>query len=111
MPDRHSIPSSDQPHTSRRQFLRRTGITAAVAAAFVGAADIAGMSSASAAVKHKNGRAASPDACCVSCTYTPGHCNGGKACPSGECCFRCVNNCGGTSFECLTHSCSNFSTC
>lgn len=105
-------PSSDQPDTSRRQFLRRAGITAAVTAALAGTADVAGMSSAFAAAKHKNRHGAGSNSCCVSCTYTPRQCNGGKSCASGECCFYCYHNCGGYySYACLAHSCNNFSNC
>jgi anaerobic selenocysteine-containing dehydrogenase len=106
-------PSHDQPDTSRRQFLRRAGITAAVTAALAGTADVAGMSSAFAAAQRKNhSYGASSRRCCVSCTYTPFHCNGGKACPSGECCFHCYHNCGNYySYACLAHSCNNFSNC
>lgn len=101
-----------QPDTSRRQFLRRAGLAGAAAAALAGTADLAGMSSALAAVGHKgNKRGKNDRMCCLSCTYTPFHCNGGRACPSGQCCFYCVNSCGGASHMCLSHSCNNWSNC
>lgn len=96
---------SDQPDASRRQFLRRAGITAAVAAAFAGTAEMAGMSSAAAAAKGQKRRY-----CCTSYTYAPYHCNNGHACPSGQCCFHWVN-CYGSGYACIAHSCSNFSQC
>lgn len=98
---------SDQPDASRRQFLRRAGITAAVAAAFAGTADMAGIPAAAAAAKGMKRR---PDFCCISYTYAPFHCNGGSACPSGQCCFHWVS-CHGSGYACIAHSCSNFTAC
>jgi hypothetical protein len=102
----------DQPDTSRRQFLRRAGLAGAVAAALAGTADLAGMSSALAAAGQQNHQhGTNRRNCCLSCVYTPGHCNGGRPCPSGQCCFRCTNNCGGTTTMCRQHSCNNWSNC
>ncbi len=95
----------DQPDTSRRQFLRRAGITAAVAAALSGTAEAVGISSAFAAAKGPNRRY-----CCISYTYSPYHCNGGRACPSGQCCFYYVG-CGHSGYACIAHSCNNFVSC
>lgn len=81
---------------SRRNFLRRAGITGAAAAAFVGLADVAGLSSAFAAT-----RTCGANQCTETCKYTPGECNGGK-CPTGQCCFTCTF--GGTAFGCDTRS-------
>jgi hypothetical protein len=115
-------PSADAEGTSRRQFLRRTGMAGVVTAAMIGGAEVAGLSSAFASSKVGNrpryrvegGK--SPDICTGFCnyTYTPRQCNGGRACPGGQCCFTftCGGTCGTSSGKrCMTHSCSNFSIC
>ena len=101
--------------TSRRNFLRRAGITGAVAAAFIGTAEVTGLSSAMAAANQRSSkRNNSPDSCPDKCiyTYTPERCGG--QCPSGSCCYHqsstsdcCVNR-----FNCIAGHCgSNFSVC
>jgi hypothetical protein len=108
--------------SSRRQFLRRAGVTGALSAAVIGCAEVVGLSSAFASTKHparpryRVQGGASPDICTGYCnyTYTPYKCNGGKACPSGQCCFAysCAGTCGTSSgHTCYSHACSNFSTC
>jgi hypothetical protein len=97
---------------TRRSFLRRTGIIGAVTAAFIGGADLAGLS-AHASVKSNKRRTdpAVPDVCCISYTWAPGHCNGGHSCPSGQCCFHAVN-CAPSMYACLdSSSCADFTRC
>jgi hypothetical protein len=102
---------------SRRKFLRQVGMTAAAAAAVAGAAEVFGLTPASAAAKQgtrgrpalpanklseappalakkvRDIRAAQPNYnpfyCC---SPTPGHC--GKPCPHGEWCHTCVSSTG-----------------
>jgi hypothetical protein len=81
---------------SRRSFLRRAGVTGAAAAAMIGIADVAGMSSAFAATRKRPASCG----CFETCRYTPRQCNGGKACPSGKCCFTC--SFGGSAAGCDT---------
>lgn len=112
--------------TSRRQFLRRAGITAALTAAVAGGADLAGMSAASAKVRtpgqkrspglFRTGKNRGPDTCCVVATYSPYKCNPyGHACESGECCFYLAySGCSGETnhYACLGgEGCSSFSEC
>jgi hypothetical protein len=96
---------------SRRRFLRQAGLMGAVTAAFVGAADLAGMSSAVAGVKPMKSRTHSP--CCETCTYSAGHC--GHTCPSGQCCFHCVCNmpsCCNPFYQCIKRpNCNKFTKC
>jgi len=109
----HSHPRPGQVDADRRQFLRRAGITAIINTALAGAADVVGISAlASTQPKHEHGAkpGTKPDVCCNVFTYSPGHCNGGKACPSGQCCFFIESSCGGSYYSCVTHSCSDFST-
>jgi hypothetical protein len=73
---------------TRRNVLRRTGIIGAVTAAFIGGADLVGIPAfASATAKSNRQR---PDGDPGVCTWAPGHCNNGHACPAGECCYHCV---------------------
>ena len=99
----------------RRQFLRRAGITAALTAAVVGGADLAGLTAASAKVRPSS-RKRSPDTCCVTAVYSPFQCRpDGAACPSGECCFHLLySGCSGETdhFACLGGvGCKTFSEC
>jgi hypothetical protein len=100
---------------SRRRFLRQAGLMGAVTAAFVGAADLAGMSSAVAGLKPMKAHAHSDIPCCVTCTYSAGHCNGGKPCSSGSCCFHCVCNmpsCCNPYYKCIKRpNCNKFTQC
>lgn len=100
---------------SRRQFLRRAGITAALTAAVAGGADLAGLTAASAKVRPSSKRR-SPDTCCVTALYEPNQCwPDGRACPSGECCFYLMySECPGESdhYSCLGGvGCKTFSKC
>jgi|SRR5579875_2224471 len=100
--------------TSRRQFLRRAGITAALTAAVAGGADLAGLTAASAKVRPAKGR--KPSTCCVTALYEPDQCRpDGHACPSGECCFYLIySECPGESdhYACLGgEGCKTFSQC
>lgn len=99
---------TEQAVTSRRSFLRRAGITGAVAAGFVGVADVTGLSSTRAAAspgsrgqKHTHGEvlhgyepgeAASGARRSDYCVYQSCNCHG--CCPSGTCCYYCTGNCG-----------------
>lgn len=97
----------DELYPTRRNFIRRAGIIGGITAAFIGTADLAGMSSAMASRK-KQSSAAEP--CCFSCTFDPGHCGG--TCPSGSCCFHCVGSCGSEYTQCLTRpNCDKFGYC
>jgi hypothetical protein len=102
-----------QPPT-RRNFLRRTGIIGAVTAAVIGGADLAGVS-AHASVKSNKRRtnSAAPDVCCISYTWAPDHCNGGKPCPGGQCCFHAVGcDTPPNTYACLdSSSCADFTRC
>lgn len=104
-----SFSAADGVDPDRRQFLRRAGVTAVFTAALAGVADVAGVS-ALASTKRRHEHGTKPDVCCTVFTYSPGHCNGGKACPSGQCCFFIESSCSGNSYSCVTHSCSDFST-
>jgi hypothetical protein len=117
-----SSPPRDAEGTSRRQFLRRAGLAGALSAAVIGGAEVMGLSSASAVTKRANRPryrvegGQSPDVCTGFCnyTYTPRQCNGGKSCPSGQCCFTftCGGTCGTSSGKgCRVHSCNNYSIC
>lgn len=100
---------NDELYPTRRNFIRRAGIAGGIMAAVIGTADLAGMSSAVASSK-KQSTAAEP--CCFTCTFDPGHCNGGAACPSGSCCFHCVGSCGSEYTQCLTRpNCDKFGYC
>lgn len=118
--------------SSRRKFLRQVGLTTAVAAAAVGAAELAGLAPASAAAKKTAGKAGqklrfqglapvkvvrstaarpatsvTPD-CEVfngPCYCEPNHCDG--ACPSGYWCNLCISlPCGYSSgFYCVKGGC------
>ena len=99
---------TEQAETSRRGFLRRAGLTGAVAAGFVGIADVTGLSSALAAAspkltgqKHAHGEVlqglepgedASGARRSDYCVYQSCNCHG--CCPSGTCCYYCTGNCG-----------------
>lgn len=105
--------------SSRRQFIKRAGLTGALTAAVIGGAEVAGLTPALASSRrsdHPGHRGGSPKVCTGNCTYTytPRQCNGGKSCPSGQCCFtyQCAGSCGsGHGKMCVTHSCSNFNVC
>jgi hypothetical protein len=100
--------------SDRRSFLKRAGVTGAIAAALVGGAEVTGLSSAMAATKHGS-KSSGPDlGCCVKCTYTPYKCKNGAACPSGQCCFHCVCNspsCCSPYYSCISGHCSTFTEC
>ena len=108
------IDDNDRAATTRRSFLRRAGIVSAVTAAFVGAADVAGVAKAATSAKSTP---RTPDVCICTefWTYSPGHCNGGKPCPNGKCCFHVTESGPGCSenlgFQCLSMSCTNHSKC
>jgi hypothetical protein len=80
---------------TRRRFLGRATVISAITAGVAGGADLVGVWSA------VDARAATrrPKVCCVSCTWAPGHCNNGHSCPTGNCCYHCVN-CGPASTAC-----------
>jgi hypothetical protein len=118
----HSEPRAEKAGVDRRQFLRRAGLTTALAAAVAGGADLVGITAASAKVKSSRQRApsdghVSPDTCCYTCLYEPRQCNGGKSCDFGECCFFCYyytpsgQTCETSKYLCLGHSCNTFSGC
>ena len=86
--------------TSRRHFLSRTAITAAMTAAIIGGAEVIGLNSASANDRRLTNRKVvdtpagqeEPDCTCVksyTCFYSPRSCNGGRPCSSGHCCYYC----------------------
>jgi hypothetical protein len=90
---------------ARRTFLRKAGITGAVTAAFIGAADVIGLGSASAAGKPGPRQASlnaqsgppgdiTPDAS-ITCTHFSCGCgnNGSTCCPSTSCCYHCSGIC------------------
>jgi hypothetical protein len=109
-PRQHGLTTAKPSVTDRRTFLRRAGISAAVTAAVVGGADLAGLSAASAATRSKR---SSPEECCITCIYEPRQCNGGRACPQAGCCFYCYFNsgCGSDGYRCMNRSCTTFSQC
>jgi hypothetical protein len=105
-----------QAAVSRRGFLRRAGITGAVAAGLVGIADVAGLSPAHASTKApvrykitgQTIRAMRPDEpanCCSTGGFFHCECNG--CCPAGYCCYH-VSGCCGSRHVCLLRpgSCS-----
>lgn len=88
----------------RRAFLRKAGITGAMTAAVVGVADMAGLTSASAASRKPGAVPAgftvslgSPDSAASSSSCTFVHCgcgtNGRTCCSPGLCCYHCSGNC------------------
>jgi hypothetical protein len=91
-----------QPDAGRRAFLRRAGITAAVAAAFAGVADVVGLSAASGAVRESSARhidlrgekTGVPDGT-SSCTYVRCGCpqSDHGCCYPGYCCYHCTGTC------------------
>jgi hypothetical protein len=92
--------------SSRRHFLRRMGVTGAVAAAMVGVSDLAGLGQALASSGRRNCGNGSQ-----TCTYTPRRCNGGRPCAPGYCCYHCVG-CGLNRYTCIpTGSCKSFTAC
>jgi hypothetical protein len=105
-------PSVTPEGSSRRQFIKRAGVTGALTAAVIGGAEVAGLGSAFASTKHANHRAGSPKICECACSYkyTPGQC--GK-CGTGQCCFTytCTGTCGGKGKLCITRNCANFNVC
>lgn len=106
----HEPPATEG--SNRRQFLRRTGVAGALSAAVIGGAEVTGLSPAFATTRHP-ARRRSCNGHCTN-TYSPRKCNGGKSCPSGQCCFHysCEGSCGsGSGYHCVIHSCSNFTTC
>ena len=50
--------------------------------------------------------------CIITYTYSPYQCNGGKACPSGQCCYH-ATGCGSNTYACFTNpgGCANFTEC
>lgn len=112
--------TTPQATTSRRRFLSRATIMAAMSAALVGGAEVAGLSPALAKGQHR-GRTLISNAplpqhkcqclCNCTCLYSPGYCNGGKPCPNGKCCYDC-DCCGSYAFACFSNHChSNFTYC
>jgi hypothetical protein len=106
---------NEAPRYSRRDFLRRAGVTGALAAGLAGGADLLGISSAMASTHHgakRPGR--SPNAPCTQayhCQQTPGQCRGGTACtPSGHCCYTC-RGCGITTVQCHATCSPSFGGC
>lgn len=110
--------------TSRRHFLSRTVITAAMTAAVIGGAEAIGLRPASAndrrlTTKRPVGAPAvqeKPDCVCVksyTCYYSPGSCNGGKPCSAGHCCyycpgiylFVCLSGCASVESYCTEYAC------
>jgi hypothetical protein len=108
MDDRHAghehAEDGEKHATTRRNFLRRAGITGAAAAALIGGADLAGLTPAYARSQKARAGARGKTACAgcsYGCTYTPGKCGG---CGTGGCCFTCTGSCG-TLRQC--HPCSD----
>jgi hypothetical protein len=109
-----------QGDTSRRSFLRRAGLMSAAAAAFVGGADVLGLTPASAATRSG---ARNNCVCPASCTYVACGCRGAfhaasnGCCDSGWCCYHCnqPTRCGGGYHACLsrswTHCAPSFAYC
>jgi hypothetical protein len=91
--------------STRRHFLRRAGITGALAAAFVGAADAAGLGKALASTSRRCGHGI------LTCTYTPRQCNGGRPCSPGWCCYHCVGPCENVHTCIATGQCKSFTGC
>jgi hypothetical protein len=101
--------TTTQAAVSRRGFLRRAGITGAVAAGLIGVADVAGLSSASAASQSNSGskvtgrtttRGVATNSNCSSCGgFFSCQCN--VCCPPGYCCYH-VSGCCGSHHVCLT---------
>jgi hypothetical protein len=100
--------------TSRRGFLRRAGITGALAAGFIGTAEVAGLSTALAA-RSGPGTRRIPFPCQSICkfVYSPGRCApGGGKCPSGSCCFyQSGSCCAANRYNCIAGHCSTFTQC
>lgn len=106
-------PAQTADGASRRQFLRRAGITGALTAGLLGTAEVTGLSSALASPSQPRGHQAKRS-CGSFCkyTYSPGHCgpNGAK-CPPGSCCFYQSGGCCTNRYNCIVHSCTNFEIC
>lgn len=97
----------------RRNFLRRIGLTGAIAAGLVGVADVAGVSPTMAAQRGTNRTSDAPATCCWNCVFTHCGCNG--CCPAGYCCYVCTTSKGTCSSynQCCprTNNCGDFSHC
>lgn len=93
------------PTSDRRRFLSRIGATLAAGLGLSALASLpAGASRGHKPPAGDGGGGAGPDACAIYCyTYA---CSGG--CAPGSNLFRCVDQCSGTWYYCLAHSCSNF---
>lgn len=111
----HMRHGSHEPGTSRRAFLRRAGLAGAAATALIGVTDVAGLSQAFASSRRPIRPTSRPRNCgggSQTCRYNPGHCNGGRPCSKGWCCYTCTGACG-THTSCIeTGSClSSFTAC
>lgn len=103
---------NEAPGHSRRDFLRRAGVTGALAAGLIGGADLLGMSSAMASTHHgakRTGRSPGPCTETYQCRQTPGQC-GGPCSPSGHCCYTCTG-CGVTQKGCHSTCSPSFGGC
>jgi hypothetical protein len=107
----HDLPAKLEA-TSRRGFLRRAGVVAALSAAAAGGAELVGLSAVAAGTPKSK---STPETCCRHCVYEPGKCNSGNPCAPGYCCFYCnptSGNCIPTSYwECIPNHCKTFSQC
>jgi hypothetical protein len=115
--------------TGRRKFLRQVGMTAAAAAAAVGAAELAGLKPAAAAAKRnavassapfrgtapikivrpvRTGQGATPDcyAAYGGCFCSEGHCDDGH-CPHGYVCNYCFSTSCGSGYYCIKGGCNH----
>ncbi|HEY7144864.1 MAG TPA: hypothetical protein VH637_11495 [Streptosporangiaceae bacterium] len=98
--------------SSRRDFLRRAGMTGALAAGLAGGAELLGLSAASASA-HQRSRKAGAQASCLlfmTCRQSPGACPGGPCHPSGHCCYTCTG-CGTVRVSCRNTCSPSFSLC
>lgn len=97
---------------SRRSFLRRAGVTSAIAVGLAGGAEMLGLSAASAAPQRRTAKSR-PQTPCTSmqhCTLAPGHC-GGPCHPAGHCCYYCTSCGGGAGYQCRNTCSSSFNVC
>lgn len=108
-PQRDDTARTQQDGPSRRRFLRRAGLVGAATAAFIGGADVIGLTSASAATRHgtkPTGRN-KPDCCGAECHRLSCGCKGIKGagsngcCDSGSCCYQCFAPCVGNYKACF----------
>jgi hypothetical protein len=97
----HDTTHSHTEGPTRRGFLRRAGLVGAATAAFVGGADLLGLTSATATTRRGTKRVVGrgPDCCSVECRYVKCGCSGvpgasGNCCNPGTCCYECSGACG-----------------